>query len=374
MSDPPQTQYPSLTSHYSGMKTTKTPLAVLTAQLNPTTTDGWQQLLPKGEFRSRDGSPTDVPHWFIDRHIAEQLISKVRSLKQDVLVDYEHETVFKAKKGIEAGNVLAAGWFNADEMQWFDDEERQGLFIKPRWTEKAYQHIKNGEFAFLSAVFPYDKNGIPLEIRMAALTNDPGVTGMQRLAVLSATIDSEEDYQMPEILRKLLAKLGVDIAEGAEASDEQLQSALSTLETLQADKTAADEQVATLSAKSTDVDLSKYVPKATYDATVQQLAVLSAKTNETEVDQVIEKARNEGRALEAEVDYLKGFGKQQGVAALSAMLLQRPQIAVLSAQQTQTAKVEKTENGVAVLSAYDKEAAKLLGISEKDYAKELEAN
>lgn len=78
--------------------------------------------------------------------------------------------------------------------------------------------------------------------------------------------------------------------------------------------------------------------------------------------------------MEAEVDYLKQFGKQQGVAALSAMLEKRPQIAVLSAQQTQTTKVEKpVEKGTAVLSAADKEAAKLLGISEQDYAKELEA-
>lgn len=355
------------------MKTTKTPLAVLTAQINPSA-DGWQQLLPSGEFRSRDGSPTDVPHWFLNGEIAQRLIDKVRSLKQDILVDYEHETIFKAKRGVDAGAVLAAGWFNADEIKWFDDEERQGLFIKPRWTEKAYEHIKKGEFAFLSAVFPYDEHGIPIEIRMAALTNDPGVTGMQRLAVLSASIQQQEDYQMPEILRKLLAKLGVEIAEGAEATDEQLQTALSALETLQTDKQAADEKVATLSAKSTDVDLSKYVPKATYDATVQQLAVLSAKTNETEVEQVIAKARNEGRALEAEVEYLTGFGKQQGVAALSAMLEQHPQIAVLSASQTTTTQVKPPEKGVAVLSAADKEAAKLLGISEDDFAKQLEAN
>lgn len=371
MSDPAQTHIHPLTPHYSGMKTTKTPLAVLTAQLTPHI-DGWQQLLPKGEFRSRDGSPSDVPHWFLDEAIAQRLIDQVRSLKQDILVDYEHETVFKAKQGLDAGAVLAAGWFNADEIKWFDDEERQGLFIKPRWTEKAYDHIKKGEFAFLSAVFPYDENGIPIEIRMAALTNDPGVTGMQRLAVLSATI--QEDYQMPEILRKLLAKLGVEIAEGVEASDEQLQTALSALETLQTDKQAADEKVATLSAKSTGVDFTQYVPKATYDATVQQLAVLSAKANSNEVEQVIAKARNEGRALETEVEYLTGFGKQQGVAALSAMLDQRPQIAVLSASQTTTTQVKPPEKGVAVLSAADKEAAKLLGISEDDFAKQLEAN
>lgn len=359
------------------MKTTNTSIAVLTAKLTPDI-DGWQQLLPSGEFRSRDGSPTDVPHWFIDKAIADKLIEKVRQLKQDVLIDYEHETIFKAKRGVEAGAVLAAGWFNADEIRWFDDDERQGLFIKPRWTEKAYQHIKNGEFAFLSAVFPYDKNGIPLELRMAALTNDPGVTGMQRLAVLSATLT--EEMAMPESLKKLLAALGVDVSEGATLSEEQAKAALDAFEKLQSDKTAADEQVASLSAKSTQVDLSKYVPKEAYDATVTQLATLSAKATESEVEQLIAKARNDGRVLEAEVNYLKDFGTQQGVAALSVMLEQRPQIAVLSAKQTDTTKVDKVaekEKGLAVLSAADKEAAKLLGISEEDFAKhkaELEAN
>lgn len=354
------------------MKAEKTSLAVLTAQL--TSPDGWQQLLPKGEFRSRDGSPTDVAHWFIDETIAQNLIHKARQLNQDLLVDYDHETILKAKKGIDAGNVVAAGWFNADEIQWFDDETRQGLYIKPRWTPKAYQQIKDGEFAFLSAVFPYDDNGTPLELRMAALTNDPGITGMQRLAVLSATLNPQENVKMPESLRKLLAKLGVEIAEGVELTEEQANTALNALETLQTDKTKADEQVATLSAKTTEVDLSQYVPKATYDAVMSQVAVLSAKTDEVEIDNHIAKARNEGRAVEAEVDYLKQFGKQQGVAALSAMLEKRPQIAVLSAQQTQTTKVEKpVEKGTAVLSAADKEAAKLLGISEQDYAKELEA-
>lgn len=354
------------------MKAEKTSLAVLTAQL--TSPDGWQQLLPKGEFRSRDGSPTDVAHWFIDETIAQNLIHKARQLNQDLLVDYDHETILKAKKGIDAGNVVAAGWFNPDEIQWFDDDERQGLYIKPRWTPKAYQQIKDGEFAFLSAVFPYDDNGTPLELRMAALTNDPGITGMQRLSVLSATLNPQENVKMPESLRKLLAKLGVEMAEGAELTEEQASTALASLEALETDKTKADEQVATLSAKTTEVDLSQYVPKATYDAVISQVAVLSAKTDEVEIDNHIAKARNEGRAVEAEVDYLKQFGKQQGVAALSAMLEKRPQIAVLSAQQTQTTKVEKpVEKGTAVLSAADKEAAKLLGIPEQDYAKELEA-
>ncbi|MDY4480290.1 MAG: phage protease [[Pasteurella] aerogenes] len=355
------------------MKAKITPIAVLTAKL--TNPDGWQQLLPKGEFRSRDGSPKDVAHWFIDETIANRLIDKVRQLKQDVLIDYDHETIFKAKKGVDAGNVVAAGWFNADEIQWFDDNERQGLFIQPRWTPKAYQQIKDGEFAFLSAVFPYDENGIPLELRMAAVTNDPGITGMQRLAVLSADDLNpypQEKKAMNALLKQLLAKLGVELADGAEPTEEQATKALDALDALKKGKTDAEEQVATLSAKATDVDLSKYVPKATYDATVQQLAVLSAKSAESEIDTMVSKARNEGRVIEAEVDYLKQFGKQQGVAALSAMLDARPQIAVLSAQQTQTTNVEKTEKGVAVLSAVEKDMAQRLGISEADFLKQKE--
>lgn len=352
------------------MKAKKTPIAVLTAQL--TSPDGWQQLLPKGEFRARDGRPDDVPHWFLDETIANRLIQRAKTIKQDILVDYDHGSLFKAKKGLDEGDVVAAGWFNNVEMQWFDDEERQGLFVKPRWTPKAYQQIKDGEYAFLSAVFPYNENGEPLEIRMAALTNDPGITGMKRLAVLSAITEQLENTKMPESLRKLLAKLGVEVAEGAELTEEQAQTAFSAFETLQADKTAADDKVAALSAAAKEVDLSAYVPKATYDAVVNQVAVLSAQNTETEIESLVGKARNEGRAVEAEVDYLKQFGKQQGVAALSAMLDARPQIAVLSAQQTQTQKVEKTEKGIAVLSAVEKDMAQRLGLSEADFLKQKE--
>lgn len=353
------------------MKAKTHPLAILTAKL--TNPDNWQQLLPKGEFRARDGRPEDVPHWFLDEAIAQRLIERAKAIKQDILVDYDHGTLFKAKKGIDEGNVVASGWFNDVEMQWFDDEERQGLYVKPRWTPKAYQQIKDGEYAFLSAVFPYNNKGEPLEIRMAALTNDPGITGMQRLAVLSAITDQMEKTSMPKQLRDLLAKLGVEIAEGAEVTEEQAQKAFDAYQALQADKSKADEQVVALNAKVQAVDLSAYVPKATYDAMVLQVAALSAKTDEVDIESTITKARNEGRVIEAEVDYLKGFGKQQGVAALSAMLEARPQIAALSAMQTTQTNVDvQKEKGMAVLSAADKEAAKLLGMTEEDYAKEME--
>ncbi|TNH04516.1 hypothetical protein FHQ26_01565 [Testudinibacter sp. TR-2022] len=348
------------------------PYAVLSAEIK--NDNGWYQLLPAGEFRARDGRPFDAPFWYLDGEIAADLIEQVRSSGQDVLIDYDHQTLLKAKQGL--GEALAAGRFGADEIEWRDDS---GLWIKPRLTPKAQQHVAEGEYLFLSAVFPYDSNGTPLELRMAALTNDPGITGMQSIATLAAeffynpqTKPQTKEKAMTEQLRQLLAKLGVTVAENAELSEEQGVAALSALDTLMSEKTTADEKVATLSAQAATVDLSKYVPKATYDATVQQLAVLSAQTADSEIESTISKARNDGRVIEAEVDYLKGFGKQQGVAALSAMLDARPQIAVLSAKQTDTTKPADGEK-LAVLSADEKTAAKLLGLSEDEFIKQKEA-
>ncbi|MDF9346979.1 hypothetical protein OH693_14105 [Escherichia coli] len=49
-------------------------------------------------------------------------------------------------------------------MQW---REGEGLFIHPRWTAAAQQRIDDGEFGYLSAVFPYDTaTGAVLQIRL----------------------------------------------------------------------------------------------------------------------------------------------------------------------------------------------------------------
>lgn len=107
-------------------------LAVLDAALGPSD-DGWHQLLPVGPFKARDGRPFDVAsgHWQLDGQIAAALIACAKALGQDILIDYDHQTLKVDQNGQPAP---AAGWYNADEIEW---REGQGLFIKPRWTERA---------------------------------------------------------------------------------------------------------------------------------------------------------------------------------------------------------------------------------------------
>ncbi|TNI74846.1 phage protease [Aeromonas veronii] len=359
-------------------------LAVLDAALGPSD-DGWHQLLPVGPFKARDGRPFDVPggHWQLDRSIATTLINRAKALGQDILIDYDHQTLHIEKTGKEAP---AAGWFNGDEIEW---REGQGLFIKPRWTDRAAAMVAAKEYRFLSAVFPYDAQGRPLELRMAAITNDPGVVGMQALAALSAlppktnqsgqlaTVTKE--IPMNEAMLALLAKLGIQVEEGSELTVEQGQAALSALDTLQsaAGKTAsAEAALAALKAQPVQqggqVDLAQFVPVATYNALVAQVASLSAKVETTDAATLIKEARTQGKVVAAEEEYLTAYAAQKGVAALKALLDPRPAIAALSASQTTQVTLPE-KKGDAALSADDKYAADQLGISYEEFAKAKQA-
>ncbi len=363
-------------------------LAVLDAVLGPSD-DGWHQLLPVGPFKARDGRPFDVPggHWQLDKTIATTLINRAKALGQDILIDYDHQTLKVDQNGQPAP---AAGWYNGDEIEW---REGEGLFIKPRWTERAAALVAAKEYRFLSAVFPYDAQGRPLELRMTAITNDPGVVGMQALAALSAQPIQpgqpatpahavHKETPMNELLKKLLAKLGIELT--GDPTDEQLQKALTELDSLQASAKKAPELEAALSAEKTalaalkaqttsvqqgaQVDLAQYVPVATYNALVTQVAALTAQVDTTDAVTLIKEARTAGKVVAAEEEYLTAFAAQKGVAALKALLEPRPAIAALTASQTSSVTLPE-KKGEAVLSAEDKYAADQLGISHEDFAK-----
>ena len=345
-----------------------TGLGVLTARIDLSAADGWAQLLPDGAFSAVDGRPDDVPggQWFLDGATALKLISQVGCLNNDRLIDYEHQTLNAPDNGQPA---ISAGWFNAGEMQWRDGD---GLYIKPRWTEKARGHIKADEYRYLSAVFTYNKQtGTPTSIEMAALTNYPGLDGLHPVSALTGQINPKENT-MEECLKKLLSRIGIDVTDD-KMTDEQSQAALSAVEALIAKADSArilSTEIAALkgaSGKET-VDLTKYVPKAVYDEAVVEIATLRGENTQHSVDQVIKDAMAEGRAFAREEAYLTGYGRQQGVAALKDMLSQRPAIAALTGKQTDATKhVDKP--GKYTLTDDDLAVLKATGISREDFIK-----
>lgn len=352
------------------------PLAVMSAEITASD-DGWYQLLPAGEFSARDGRPHDVPggKWLMDDLAFRFIQDSYDNRKQPIVVDYNHQTLHKDLTGSEA---LAAGWIKGDEMVF---KPELGLLVRPSLTEKAKAHIAAKEYCYLSAVFHYDADsGRPFELRMVALTNDPGVTGMQALTALSALAlqNNPEKSTVNELLLQLFPKLGIALPDGCkEPTKEHYTAALSAVDGLLTAKNQNGElttKVAALSAQIAQpgaaIDLSKWVPVETFDKVRGELAALSAEHGTMTIDKVLEDARAKGKVIAAEEDYLRQFGGQQGVAALSAMLEKRPAIAALSAKQETEKPGGKT--GTAALSAEDREVIRLTGVSEADFIKARE--
>ncbi|WP_272669393.1 phage protease [Providencia sp. PROV178] len=397
------------------MKTRKnTPhkrVAILSAAIT-NSQDGWYQLLPAGHFAARDGRPDDVPgnQWFIDATIAAQFIEATAAIGQPVLFDYNHVTLKQDSDPTACTEAKAAAWLRdpLNDMQW---REGLGLFVRLSLTPAAQAAVDNGEWAYLSAVFPYDEAGYPLYLRMGALTNDPGLTGMQSMAALSARLDTlitlspqPEDVLMNETLLQLLEKLGITLPEDTselteDALHELLGQAMAAIDTLLASAQVAVDTLDVIdTTQDTDViaenitdivdgssaeiaeveqileeavlnglDITKYVPKKAYDLLARSAAVLSAQSKNGGVDTLINTARREGRVVAAEIPVLRTIARTQGVAVLSAMLKKRP--AINAVTRRQTIGLAKPAKGIAVLSASDKEAARLQGKTEAEYLK-----
>ncbi len=141
------------------------------------------QLLPAGEFRATDGRPAaPTKAWRTDARVAAALSAKLAARSNDIVLDYEHQSLLSRTNGQPAP---AAGWFKG--LEWI---EGKGLYAaNVRWTDKAKSHIQADEYQYVSCVFTYDvESGEPQEIISAALTNTPALDGMDAVAALNVSV------------------------------------------------------------------------------------------------------------------------------------------------------------------------------------------
>lgn len=336
-------------------------------------------VMPDGHFKSLDGRPFDVPGnaWLLDQLAFYELKQTASTRTNDFHFDYEHQTLHAEQNGKPAP---ASGWFNPTDLEYVPGE---GLYaLNVRWTSKARDLLKNDEYRYISPVFHYNKQtGRPTKLRHFALTNDPAVDGMDKVAVLKASKTPVNNGDSPmNAAQKLLELLGV-IVKGDSITDADYTQATTVLTALKAkadevdqlsnDLSTAQDQVAVLKANSggSEVNLAKYVPVETYNALVTEMAALKSTSDTQSVEQAISQAKQAGKIIASEETYLTQLGKQQGLAALKAVLDTRSPIASLTTQQTTTTpKPELDKDGLAALTADEKYAADQLGISHAAYA------
>lgn len=357
-----------------------TALAVLSAL--PLTPSGPVQLLPAGEFAARDGRPGPGKKWRLDDVSGPALVAEVNrdAALNELPIDYEHQTLLARSNGQPAP---AAGWVSA--LTW---EPGRGVFTTPRWTAAAKARIEAGEYRYISPVISYDPDsGQVTGLQMAALTNKPGLQGMQ--AVLSAldayagqsshtTPPNNHHRQEPSMsLAAILVALGLP----ADTPETTALTAVTALkaraETPAVPKAVAAalglaegaNEAAALSAitalKAEDSTTKTLIATLTTD-----LAALRGQLQEGEITALVDGAISEGKFLPAHRDYLLKQGRGN-LAELKAYVQAAPVIAGLKGQGAPAKSGEGAGGGTqtAALTAQQKSIAASLGISEEAYAK-----
>jgi phage I-like protein len=319
----------------------------------------------------------------MDAAIAQRLIAKLSRRTNLLVIDYEHQTIYKEKNGQPAP---AAGWFSGSRLEW---REGAGLFAcGVDWTDRAAGYIESREYKYISPVFAYDKTtGEIVTILHVAITNDAALDNMGELAVAAATLlltDENEKESLNMDLEELLSNvrwmLNLPTLATQEEIAAELQKAVDKIKAGNPETAAAGFNLAELvQARNTQIaaltsavpDPAKYVPISTMQTMQEQIATLTAQINGKTVDDLVEVALSAGKLLPAQESWARDLGKSN-LAALTSYLDTAQPVAALSGIQS-GGKSPDAETGTGGLSDEQLAVCTQMGISKEDFLETLKA-
>ncbi len=361
--------------HFKGKQIfCKARLIALTADPENTVPE-WIQVLPMGKTRVND---VDL---LVDDQSIKDMIADFEQRKNDLVLDYEHQTL----DGIEAP---AAGWL-------VDLEGRaDGLWAKVDWTDRGHGYVSAREYRYISpVVFVDEKTSRCYRLQSAALTNNPAIDGMQPVAAK----EEKGGNDNMDLLAKLIELLGLapeateDEAVGAvqllltsggegavteetitEAIDQAVEAAVGeTLDSIEETLIEVEEAVATgdtvavakaknkfnrVVAKAKNKDAHQTRPPQKVSSEAQELRRMKA-------EMVVEKAITEGKVTPAMKNSAMLLALKDS-AAFEAMMKTAPKIVRL--------KDEFAGGGIATGSrpnSLELEVGRRVGLSAEDIAK-----
>ena len=324
------------------------------------------QLLPYGKFRATDGRPTDVEAWYVTDTNGADVVALANSKKNPLPIDYEHQILHSQQNGKEAPS---AGWM---EYLYFNP---QGIFADVRWTDKAAEYIKNGEYRYISAVFAYDTNGYVRKIFHAALTNNPALDGMDEVMVAASVQLLNQQKEKPEMDKKLVEALCALFALKADASEAEITEKVTALSAAKGNSQVAvldvyaklaekEQSVAALTAQVGKPDPAKFVPVETVAALQADFNKLKLSIDNDKKSALIEAALSQGKLAPA----LKEWAASLSIEALTGYLDKATPIAALAGGHQ--ANEDPNKSNVVALTAAEQAAARALGMTEAEFFKE----
>lgn len=305
------------------------------------------QLMPDGQFAPFDKNAQQGGPWLLDEIAAKAVIDEFNARKNDVVIDYEHQTLATAYNGQPAP---AAGWIKA-----LTYVKGLGLWARVEWTDQAKQWVETKAYKYLSPVFRPDKaTGRVSSLMNAGLTNFPALDGMSPVA-LSNLLAPFGDGTLPNHsttpgapMDKLLIQLRVAL--GLKDTDTE-ESVLTAVTALKAAQDAHSAEVVALKAKA--FDASKHVSLEEHKKVNDELVALRQKSVADEVTALVDDGIKNRKLSPAQKDWATKLGNTD-VVQLKTFLASAGEVAP---GESQTG--GKGGKGEATLDENDAEAVAL---------------
>lgn len=125
-------------------------------------------IAPAGDVPSTSGD------FVMDAPAAREMIASFQSLKRDLVIDLEHQTL-GGEWASPSGAAPAQGWIKS--LDWVDG---LGIYASVEWTEEGAALIAKKQYRYLSPVVlvrKEDRRAVALH--SVGLTNDPAIIGMK---------------------------------------------------------------------------------------------------------------------------------------------------------------------------------------------------
>ncbi len=335
------------------------------------------RVFPAGEWESSKGT------FLFDDEAAELVLEEWTKRGLKLTFDYEHAA-------LEEAGAIAEGAPNAGN---FDLELRGGELwaVNIRWTDRAAGYLRAGEYLYFSPAFAHDADGRVTRLVNIALTNLPATFGQEPLVAASErtkTMDPETLKKLTDSMTNLseclskhgeaLAKHGElfakkDAGEGGGADDGKGDEPTKNADDPEEEKKETKqlrEKLAALTGKSSVGEalgvLSGMKESAAKLSQVQgELATLKAAQLETEVVALVDGAIREGKITPAQRGTFLEQGKKD-LAFLKGYVATAPKIT--GGTKPVQEPTEKQGEGEESLSDVEKESARQMGVSLKDFA------
>jgi phage I-like protein len=313
-------------------------------------------LLPMGTFEGRGHGRSyalrDLAH-------AEKVVAatKARHGRTEIVVDYDHQSVFGAKPGV-GGRAPAAGWIKPDSLQ----ADAQGISGVIEWTAAASEHRKAREYRYISPYFGHLPDGAVTRLINVGLTNTPAI---EELPAVAATANSEGP-SMKEIAKALGLDETADEAAICAAIGKLNTSQTAIASALGLAASATGEELlaaATAAAKSGEPDPSKYVTFEAFSELQTQFASLQSETGEAKAAASVASAMEAGKVSPAMKDWALSLAKTNP-DAFESFVATAAVIVPVGQRQTGATPPAAADGG---LSEEDKAVCSSLGISEEDF-------